>query len=283
MNQPRLVSAEIMKIRTTRAWWLFVGGFAVLSVLAALSGWAMHHTELYPPSDLTNEADALALAAADRTRAGADALAASMMTQGQALLLVVTLLLGVHVATSEYGARTITSTFLVTPRRDKVTGAKLATAAAFGAGFWAIAAVVDAAVTPAFLSVEHLPGSLGSTAVARALAMGLLAYVLWALLGLGLGAVLRSQVIAAVAAIAIYAGGFVVVESVVHLLHYAFHASWLLGLAVLAPAEASNVMSDSRPAFQDAPPWWGGALVMAGYGLALAGVGAIRIRRSDVT
>lgn len=281
----RLVRAEVMKIRTTRAWWLFVGGFAALSVLAAaLFGWAAHHAELYPPPGLTNEADALAQAAFYRTPAGIAALAASMMTSGQALLVLVTLLLGVHVVTSEYAARTMTSTFLVTPRRGLVIGAKLVTAAAFGMGFWATATVVDLAVTPVFLTAQHLPrAALGSSDVARAVVMGLLAYVLWALFGLGLGAVLRSQVVAAIAAIAIYAGGFAAVELVVHLLNNAFHASWLLGLAVLAPAVASNVMIASGRAFQGAPPWWVGALVLLGYGVALAGFGAAMIRRQDVS
>ena len=280
----RLVRAEVMKIRTTRAWWLFAGGFATLTALTALFGWAEHHAELYPPSGLTNEADALAQAAADRTPAGATAMAASMMTSGQGLLVLVTVLLGVHVVTSEYAARTMTSTFLVTPRRELVIGAKLVTAAAFGAGFWAIATAADGAMTPVFLIAQHLPeAALGSSEVVRAVVMGLLAYVLWALFGLGLGAVLRNQVVAAVAAIAIYAGGFAVAELVVHLLNDASHASWLLGLAVLAPAEASNVMIASGRAFQGAPPWWVGALVLAGYGVVLAGSGVAAARRQDVS
>jgi ABC-2 type transport system permease protein len=281
----RLVRAEVMKIRTTRAWWLFAGGFAALTVLAALFGWAGNHSELYPPpSGLSDEADALAQAAAFRTPAGAAAMAASMMTSGQALLVLVALLLGVHVLTSEYAERTMTPTFLVTPRRELVIEAKLMTAAAFGAGFWATATVVDAVVTPVFLAVQHLPSTAyGSPDVVRAVVMGLLAYVLWALFGLGLGAVLRSQVVAAVAAIAIYAGGFAAAELVVHLLYNAFHASWLLGLVVLAPAEASNVMISSGRAFQGAPPWWTGALVLAGYGVGLAASGVAVIRRQDVS
>jgi len=279
----RLVRAEVMKIRTTRAWWLFVGGFAVCTALAALLGWTGHHTELYPPSGLTNEADALAQAARDRTQAGADALAASMMTVGQGLLVLVALLLGVQVATSEYDARTMTSTFLVTPRRELVIGAKLVTTAAFGAAFWAVTTVVNGMMTRVFLAAGHLPGSLGSSDVVRAVAMALLAYVLWALFGLGLGAVLRNQAVAAVAAIAIYAGGLAAVELVVHLLYDTFHTSWLLGLAVLAPAEAANVMIATGQAFQGAPPWWAGAVVMAGYGLALTAAGVIQIRRRDVT
>jgi hypothetical protein len=113
--------------------------------------------------------------------------------------------------------------------------------------------------------------------------MGLLAYVLWALFGLGLGAVLRNQTAAVVAAMVIYAAGFAVVELITNLLYDRFHAPWLLGLAVLAPAEASNVMIAPGRAFHGAPPWWVGALVLAGYGLVLAGFGTATLRRKDVS
>jgi hypothetical protein len=113
--------------------------------------------------------------------------------------------------------------------------------------------------------------------------MGLPAYVLWAVFGLGVGALLRNQAVAAVAAIAIYAGGFAVAELAAHLLSYAFHASWLLGLAVLAPAVASSVMIAPGRTFQGAPPWWAGALVLVGYAVVLAGLGLVVIRRRDVS
>ncbi len=72
------------------------------------------------------------------------------------------------------------------------------------------------------------------------------------------------------------------VELIVHLLHDAFHASWLLSLVVLAPAQATNVMITAGKAFPQASPWWAGALVMAGYGALLSICGATVIRRSDV-
>jgi ABC-2 type transport system permease protein len=211
------------------------------------------------------------------------ATATSMMTSGQFLLVLITVMLGVHVASSEYHARTMTSTFLVEPRRIRVVLAKVIVSGLSGVAFWAIATVLDGVATPFFLAAEHLPASaFGSVVVVRTTAMGLLAFVLWALFGLGLGAVLRNQVAAVVAAIAVYAGAFVVVTLTTRLLYDASHASWLLSLALLAPAQASNVMITAGKAFQDAPPWWVGGLVLAGYGVALAAFGAASIRRSDV-
>lgn len=283
----RLVAAEILKIRTTSAWWLFAGGFTAVSALTLAFGWASNHNVLHPslsdyPAGASRNA-VIAQAAAARTAFGAAARATSMMTSGQFLLVLITLMLGVHVATNEYSARTMTSTFLVEPRRSRVMLAKMIGSCLFAAAFWAIATVLDGVATPFFLAAEHLPSSaFGSSAVVRAVLMGLLAFVLWALFGLGLGAVLRNQVVAVVAAIAIYAGGFVVVELIVHVLYDAFHASWLLSLAVLAPAQASNVMITAGKAFPDAPPWWVGGLVLGAYGVALAAVGAASISRSDV-
>lgn len=287
MAPARLVAAEVLKIRTTRAWWLFADGFTLVSALAAALGWAVNNNVLHPsladyPAGAGRDA-VMAHAASARTASGAAELAASMMASGQFLLVLIALMLGVHVATGEYSARTVTSTFLVEPRRSRVMLAKAIVCALSGVAFWAIATVLDGAAMRFFLAAEHLPlSAFGSPAVVRTTATGLPAFVLWALFGLGLGAVLRGQVAAAAAAIAVYAGGAVVAELITRLLYDALHAPWLLSLAVLAPAQASNVMITAGRAFQDAPPWWAGGLVLAGYSVALAAFGAASVSRSDV-
>jgi ABC-type transport system involved in multi-copper enzyme maturation permease subunit len=282
MIQRRLVGGEIMKIRTTRAWWIFLGIFTLFSAVALLNNSFSHHYQLYPQADLADRAQALAQAAQARTPAGVAAIAASMMTSGQFLTVLVAMLLGIHVVTSEISQRTLTATFLVTPRREQVIAAKLAAAAAFGALFWLIATVLDGLVTPVFLASQHISSPLTGPGVVRAVLLGLLAFELWAAFGLGLGAVLRSQVASVVAGIAIYAGGFAVVELIFHALYDLYHQAWLLGAPVIAPAVASRVMTTPAPAFPHAPPQWVGAVIMAGYALALAAAGAVQTRRHDV-
>ena len=283
MIQPRLVSAEIMKIRTTRAWWIFTGIFTLFSAVALLNNFLSHHYQLYPQQDLADRAQALAQAAEARTPAGAVAIAASMMTSGQFLTILVAMLLGAHVMTSEFAQRTATATFLVTPRRDRVVVAKLAAAVTFGALFWLIATVLDGAVTPVFMASQHISTSLTGPGVVRAVLLGLLAFELWAVFGLGLGAVLRSEVASVVTGIAIYAGGFAVVELLFHGLYDLHHQAWLLGAPVIAPAVASWVMLTPAPAFPHAPPQWVGAVIMAGYALALATAGIVQTRRHDIS
>ena len=281
--RPRLISAEIMKIRTTRAWWIFLGVFTLFSAVALLQNFLSHHYQLYPQQDLADRAQALAQAAEARTPAGAAAIAASMMTSGQFLSVLIVMLLGIHVVTSEIAQRTVTATFLVTPRRERVIVAKLAAAGAFGALFWLITTVLDGVVTPVFMASQHISASLTGQGVIRAVLLGLLAFLLWAAFGLGLGVVMRSQVASVVAGIAIYAGGFAVVELVCHGLYDVYHQAWLLAAPVIAPAVASQVMITPAPAFPHAPPQWTGAVIMAGYALILTAAGIVQIRRHDIS
>ena len=280
--QPRLASAEIMKIRTTRAWWLYIGTFTLFSALALASNFISHHYQLYPQQDLPDRAQALAQAAAARTPAGTATIAASMMTSGQFLTVLAAMLLGIHIATSETTQQTLAATFLITPRREQVIVAKLTAAVAFGALFWLIATILDGAITPVFMTSQHITASLTGQHVTRAVLLGLLAFVLWAAFGLGLGAIIRSQIASIVAGIAIYAGGFAAMELTFHALYDLYHQAWLLSAPVIAPAVASRVMLTPAPAFPHAPPQWVGAAIMATYALALAAAGIIQTRRHDI-
>jgi ABC-type transport system involved in multi-copper enzyme maturation permease subunit len=280
---PRLVSAEVMKLRTTNAWWLFVGGFTVVTALAIGLNCLGKHYALYPQPDVLDRAQKLAEAAADRTPAGTAAVTASLMTSGQTLTVLFALLLGIHVVTSEYVNRTVTTTFLAVPRRERVIVAKLAAATSCGALCWLIATVVDAVVTPVFLSSQHLSVPLAATAVTRSVALSLPAFALWAAFGLGLGAVIRSQALAIVVGLACFAGGFAAVAAISQFADSVVHQDWLFGARVIAPAAATQVMITSGRAFPHAPPQWVGAVIMTGYGLGLTAVGIIQTRRRDVT
>jgi ABC-type transport system involved in multi-copper enzyme maturation permease subunit len=279
----RLVGAEIMKLRTTRAWWLFIGGFALVTALVLARNALGTHYELFPQPDTSDRAQALLQAAQDRTPGGVAVVTASLMTSGQTLTVLFALLLGSYVITSEYGNRTVTVTFLTVPRRERVVAAKLAAAASLGALFWLIATVVNGVVVPVFMASQHLSAPLTAMAVVRSVALSLPAFILWAAFGLGLGAVIRSPSIAVFAGLACFAGGFAAVAGASQLLFNLVHQDWLFGARVIAPAVASQVMITSGRAFPHAPPQWVGAVVMTGYGVALTAVGIIQTRRRDVT
>ena len=204
----RLLRAEFMKIRTTSTGWLFLTGFIVFTAMAlTINGFGIHH-QLYPQQGLVSRAQALAQAAQARSPAGVAAIAASMMTSGQRVGFLFALLLGVLVVTSEFANQTAAVTFVTVPRRATVITAKVAAAACCGALFWLVGTVIAAVATPLFLYTQHVSTSLAGWAVARSVLLNLLAFVAWGVFGLGLGAVLRSQMASVIAAIAVYAGSF---------------------------------------------------------------------------
>jgi ABC-type transport system involved in multi-copper enzyme maturation permease subunit len=276
----RLLRAEFMKIRTTGTGWLFLTGFVVFTALAlTISGFGSHY-QLYPQQG-PGRAQALAQAAQARTPSGLAAIAAGMMTSGQRIGVIFALLLGVIIVTSEFANQTAAVTFVTVPRRTTVIRAKLAAAACCGALFWLVGTVIAAVTTPLFLYSQHVSTSLAGWTVARSVLLNLLAFVAWGVFGLGLGAVLRSQMAAVIAAIAVYVGSFGALL-VFTLLYNLLHQAWLLGGPVIAPAVASEVMITSGPAFPHAPPGWVGGVIMIGYTVALVAGGIALTKRRDV-
>jgi len=277
----RLIRAEFMKIRTTSTGSLFLTGFIVFTAMAlTINGFGIH-SQLYPEQGLVSPAQAVAQVAQARTPAGIAKMAASMMTSGQRIGVMFALLLGVLVVTSEFANQTAAVTFVTVPRRTTVIIAKVAAAACCGALFWLAGTVLAAVATPLFLYSQHLSTSLAGWTVARSVLLNLLAFVAWGVFGLGLGAMLRSQIVAVLAAIAVYAGSFGT-ELVFTALYNFFHQGWMLGAPVIGPAVASEVMTTSGPAFPDAPPGWLGGIIMIGYTAALVAGGIALTRRRDV-
>jgi ABC-2 type transport system permease protein len=277
----RLIRAEFMKIRTTSTGWLCLTGFIVFTAMAlTINGFGIHQ-QLYPEQGLVSPAQAVAQVAHARTPAGMAAMAASMMTSGQRIGVMFALLLGVLIVTSEFANQTAAVTFVTVPRRTTVIMAKVAAAACCGALFWLLGTVIAALATPLFLYSQHVSTSLAGWMVARSVLLSLLAFVAWGVFGLGLGAVLRSQIVAVIAAIAVYAGSFGT-ELIFTALYNLFHQGWMLGAPVIGPAVASEVMTTSGPAFPYAPPGWVGGLILTGYTVALVAGGIALTKRRDV-
>jgi ABC-2 type transport system permease protein len=282
----RLVRAEIMKITTTNTWWLFFAGVLVFTAEGLISASVSHHYQLYPPLGTMNTADrtqAVAQAATARTHAGLAAIAADLMTSGHFVCVLFAMLMGILLMTNEFTHQTATVTFLTNPHRTKVITAKFAAAACFGALFWLAATIVNTVVTLIFLHSQHVSVSLTDWSVVRSVLLNLLAFVMWAVVGLGLGTLVRSQTVSVVAGMAIYLAGFVAVEIIFHLIYDFYRHTWVLGAPIIAPAVASFVMITPGQSFPHAPPEWVGLVVMAGYALGFTAIGVSLIRRLDLT
>ena len=282
----RQARAEIMKIRTTNTWWLFLTGVVVFTALALWTNGVSQHFVLYPQLSTMNgaeKAQAIAQAAQARTPAGVAMIATLMMTGGQFFGVLFAMLIGVLAVTNESAHQTATATFLANPRRTTVIVAKLIVAGGFAALFWLVSTVIDAAVTPLYLHAQHISFPLTGWIVARSVLLNLLVYVMWAVFGLGLGTMVRSQIAAVITGLASYLTGFAAVEIIFHLIYYVYRHSWILGAPVIAPAVATRVMITPGRAFAHAPPQWAGLAVMAGYAVAFGAIGIALTRRRDVT
>jgi ABC-2 type transport system permease protein len=109
------------------------------------------------------------------------------------------LLFGILLMSGEYRHGTITPTFLVSPRRERVLAAKVVVAALVGVLLAALAALVTVAIGIPWLSARDVgvpAGELAQNGVGL-----LVSAAFWGALGVGVGALLRNQVLAVVLAL----------------------------------------------------------------------------------
>jgi hypothetical protein len=172
----RLIRAEFLKLRTTQVWfWLLLATVAV-SVLLVVGQIAPH--------------DGV------RTARQVPDLFASSATA-----YIVVFILGVLGVTTEFRYQTITPTVLQTPSRWTIVTAKMITYAILGVIYAIIAVAVQLAVAVPWLSAKHVDVRFGDGNVQHAI-IGVFAVVaLFGIVGLGVGALLRNQIVAVVVGI----------------------------------------------------------------------------------
>ena len=107
-------------------------------------------------------------------------------------------LLGAMSLTGEFRHGTITPTFLVTPRRDRVVAAKTVAGALTGFVLGLMATAIAAGAGTLALAARGVTVRLDTGDYGLLLLGGSAAAALWAVIGLGLGAIVRSQVAAIV-------------------------------------------------------------------------------------
>ncbi len=184
------------------------------------------------------------------------------------------LLLGVLIITVEFRHKTVTTSFLVTPRRTLFVLGKLLIAAIAGAVLALV--VLAGTVIGGGIALSAEGGSFSAMAhQIGAVAPGMvLVYALFAMLGVGVGSLLTNQV----AAIVVCLGWFLILENIIGGI-WIGTVKWLPSGAALA---ASNVSAGGRQAI-GLFNWWQGSLLILAYGLAFAALGSILLTRRDIT
>lgn len=243
--------SELLKVRTTRAWW------AYLIVIVLLTGIGV--------AGEVGTAD-------EESRSNVDFQLGLIDTVGIAVLIA--LLLGITIVTTEFRHGTVTPTFLVTPRREQVLGAKAVAGIVVALGFALLSLAVVAVVAVPWLAAVGAETHLGDGEFATRSAQQLLSATLWVLTGVAIGSVVHSQV-----------------ASLVGTLVWIFLGETLLaGIFRLLDVEAAIAYLPFR-ALDAADGSGGEELLTYGPGIAvslawvavLGGLGVARTRRRDIT
>ena len=165
------LSAEVLKQRsvaTTAG--LFAGVLGLVALAVVLHGVGL------PAEDLATADNQL-----------------MVLGRGEFLAALFAALLGAMSFTLEIRHGTIRPTFLVNPRRTRVVIAKVAVSALIGAGFGLAASALAVAVGTAVLGARGIDLLLGDGDYVLLVAGGAVAAALWAVIGVGIGAVVRDQ------------------------------------------------------------------------------------------
>jgi hypothetical protein len=241
-----LVRAELLRLRSTRSTW----GLLAAALILTLAFAAMVLGDVGGMGGLPRGSLRLR---------GALLGAASLGT-------VPVVLLGVLSITTEFHHRTATATFLATPRRWRVLVAKTIACVL-------VVPPVAVVLLTAPLILGVLSGAIDVTLdadLARGVARAALGFECWVLLGVGIGAAVRNQTVAA----AVPLIWFGVIEQLLQSYGASDLLPWL-------PGGASAALSGAR--FPGVLPVWAALLVVLAYVAALLAPGARAISRRDIT
>jgi ABC-2 type transport system permease protein len=252
-----LVKAELRKAMAARSMWVL----AAIAVLICVP-WTVLQVIVFMKPGASPEALTRAV---DATY--------SMSQQGYVLAMI----LGIVLVTSEYRHKTVTWTFLVTPRRGLVITTKLLSASVIGLIVGVVSVVVTGPLAAVLLSAHDYPVTTGNTAVV--LLGSVFSTALWSLFGAALGALIRNMVAAITFAFVWF-----------------FYAEWLLvmmvpavgrwtptGVGKAASGWTRDGLASGPFAAGDLLPVWAGGLLMIAYALTAAVAARLISVRRDIT
>ena len=235
------IRSELIKLTSTRSSWGILLGAAAISVAAFLAPGENAVGELAKP---LHEQQA-------------------MFFTGF-LLRVLLLVLGVRAMTDEWRHGTLTPSLLVTPRRARFIVVKTVSTALFGGVVTVVATALTLLTATVYAQMNGV--TLGPVEVFPIAGLAL-SGALWAAIGVGLGAIVKSQLLATVS-------GLIWLMAIDDMLR-----ERLGDLAGYLPGQAGLALVIAP----DGRVWLRSSTTLVAYAVALVAVGAILTRRRDVT
>jgi ABC-2 type transport system permease protein len=249
-----LIKAEYRKFVTTQVWfWLLLISLAltILAVVAQIAGTS--------DEDLHNNVHDI------------------MSTTGHTTYIAV-FVLGILGVTTEFRYQTITSTVLGTPNRWTLISAKLLAYGLIGAAYAAICVLVQVVMTVSWLSARGIDYSFGHEV--PILIYDFIVVTLFTLVGLGLGALLKNQIVAVSVGVVFV----LLLENIVLVIPKVCNAyPFLPSGAANAILTASNDDRFVGPHNTQLLPIWGGIVCLLVWGVGMALIGAGYTMNRDIT
>ncbi len=240
-----MIGNELLKLRTIRSPWVLLAAAQVIVLIGVAGRLSGHASE------------------------------SGVVTTGAAhvgLVSMFPLVLGILAVAGEYRHRTISDTYLGTPGRTRVVGAKMLVYTGIGLLFGIVGSAVALGSSAVWLGITGDPISWSDTELWRTLAGDIVWNAAFATIGVGLGALVRSVTGAIVAALAWLA----LVEGLVGQLLGDSLARWL-------PFSAGSALGRLPAQLSSGLPQWGGAAVLGAYAVGFAVLGLTVGVRRDVS
>lgn len=165
-----LIRAEFLKVRSTQVWiWMLVAALALAALFV------------------------IAPFGAGEVRDNHDV---AQVFAGASIAYIVVFVLGVLGVTTEFRYQTITSTVLVTPSRWTMVSAKMITYLILGALYALACVAVQLAVAVPWSAANGMDVNWAGDGIPRMLGAVFVVVALFGIVGLGIGALLRNQIVA---------------------------------------------------------------------------------------
>jgi len=243
----RLLAAEWLNLRSRRVLWATLPTVALLSAVAV--------------AGLVLSSEVAGVALLEPTE-GVRQAALHHTSTGAVLVMV----LGIVISAGEYRTQTATDTFLTTPRRSRVVGAKLAVGAILGVVLGGLSVALGLPVAYLWFEAEGAAFPAGNEEVWLTLGGVVLYAAVFGVLGVAFGSLVRNQLVAIVSALT-----FVLLLEQLLTQAGVSMAEWFPGNAGAAVVRTPGEFLDPGA----------GAAVLLVYALVIAVAGVVVVARRD--
>ncbi|WP_434759163.1 hypothetical protein [Enemella sp. A6] len=265
------MKSEWLKMATTKMMWIMLGLVVLLMIIGGVGFGALFQFATGDPGIIFND----------------PSIPPAVWTAGHQMARIPALIVGALAMSNEYRHKTLIDSYLAVPHRFIVVGAKALMVFLVGLVMGVLGNLAGYAVSIPFLTMNDAPLLLDEAETWKILAMSSLTMGLWALLGMGFGILVRNMI----AAVLLGVGFAYILEPIATAVFMAltqFYPDagiWTI-LHNLMPSAATMVSIGVTNPLAGSPadpfPQWGSVLVLLGWCVVPALLGAIFTVRRDV-